>query len=99
MRDADALGADPFAAFRASTRACADAFDGAPGRLLDYPRGRVTVAQALAIPTAETVVHTSGLARALGGDEELDHELVRWIDGEFDAIYAGLDGVLHRMGR
>ena len=50
-RDVDAPGADPVAAYARSVRDCAAAF-AAPGalqRILDYPLGRVTGRQALAI--------------------------------------------------
>jgi uncharacterized protein (TIGR03086 family) len=90
MRDVDALGDDPLAAFERSVDECAGAFDGALDLVLDYPLGKVRGAQALAVRTTDTVVHTWDLARAIGGDEELDHDLVAWIDDEMDAIYAGL---------
>jgi uncharacterized protein (TIGR03086 family) len=92
MRDADALGADPLAAYRASTTACADTFDGALDREIDYPLGAVTAAQALAIRTTDTVVHTWDLARAVGGDEVLDRDLLAWIDDDLGLSYPGLDG-------
>ena len=93
MRDADALGTDALAAYRSSTVDCLVAFEGGGlDRVLDYPLGAVTGAQALAVRTTDTVVHTWDLARAVGGDEVLDAGLVTWIDAEFDAIYAGLDG-------
>ena len=95
MRDVDALGDDPQAAYQASTQECAAAFDGPPDRMLDYPAGPITAAQALAIRTADTVVHTWDLARALDGDEVLDDDLVRWLDTELDDIYAGLDVAAH----
>lgn len=91
MRDADALGTDPLAAYRVSTTDCAAAFDGVLDRVVDYPLGSITAAQALAVRTSDTVVHTWDLARALGGDEALDDGLIGWIDDEFDVIYAGLD--------
>lgn len=59
-------------------------------RVLDYPLGRVTGAQALAVRTADTAVHTWDLARALDADERLDAELVGWLDGGLEAIHAGL---------
>lgn len=90
LRDADALGADPLAAYARSTSECATAFDGVLDRVLDYPLGEVTGAQALAVRTTDTVVHTWDLARAVGADEDLDPTLVGWIDGELEAIYAGL---------
>jgi len=90
MRDADALGTDPLAAYARSTVECAAAFEGALDHVLDYPLGKVRGAQALAVRTTDTVVHTWDLARAIGAAEELDHGLVAWIDDELDAIYAGL---------
>lgn len=92
MRDADALGGDPVAAFAASAGECADAF-GRPGALeqvLDYPLGPVPGQQALAVRTTDTVVHTWDLARALGADDRLDPGLVAWADEHLEAIYAGL---------
>lgn len=91
-RDEDALGADPVGAYRRSVRECAAAFraPGALRRVVDYPLGPVAGEQALAVRTTDTVVHTWDLARALGLAEELDRELVAWIDDNLDAIYAGL---------
>ena len=92
MRSVDALGDDPAPAFERSVRECADAFS-APGMLdqvVDYPLGPVTGAQALAVRTADSVIHTWDLARALRIDETLDAGLVEWIDGNMAAIYAGL---------
>jgi uncharacterized protein (TIGR03086 family) len=90
MRDADALGDDPLGAYRRSLAECAAAFDGALDRVLDYPLGAVTGAQALAVRATDTVVHTWDLARAVGADETLDRGLVGWIDAELSTIYAGL---------
>ena len=91
-RDADALGDDPVAAFTGSVRACADAFAEANAldRVVDYPLGKLTGRQALAVRTADSTVHTWDLARALGADETLDPGLVAWIDEEYDEIFAGL---------
>ncbi|GAA1938388.1 TIGR03086 family metal-binding protein [Amycolatopsis minnesotensis] len=91
-RDADALGADPIGAFRGSVRDCADAFarPGALARVLDYPLGRVVGSQALAVRTADSIVHTWDLARAIGVDDTLDAGLLGWLDDGFDRIYAGL---------
>lgn len=91
-RDADALGADPAGAYAGSVRECAEAFaqPGALGRVLDYPLGQVTGAQALAVRTADSVIHTWDLARAIGAGETLDAGLVDWIGGNLDEIYAGL---------
>jgi uncharacterized protein (TIGR03086 family) len=90
MRDVDALGDDPHTAFDRSVEVCAAAFDGALDSVLDYPLGRIRGTQALGIRTADTVVHTWDLARAVGGDERLDGNLVAWLDDELDEIYAGL---------
>lgn len=91
-RDLDALGEDPVGAYVASARACADAFaaSGALDRILDYPLGKVTGRQALAVRTTDATIHTWDLARALAVDERLDAGLVTWIDEHLDAIYAGL---------
>ncbi|KDN15975.1 TIGR03086 family metal-binding protein [Amycolatopsis rifamycinica] len=91
-RDEDALGGDPVAAFTGSVRACADAFaeTTALDRVVDYPFGKLTGRQALAIRTADSTVHTWDLARALGADETLDPDLVAWIDEDYDTIFAGL---------
>jgi uncharacterized protein (TIGR03086 family) len=90
LREDDALGDDPVAAFAASVRACADAFAGALERTLDYPLGRVSGAQALAVRTTDSVIHTWDLARAINVDDTLDGELVAWIGDHLGEIYAGL---------
>ncbi|WP_072479325.1 TIGR03086 family metal-binding protein [Amycolatopsis australiensis] len=92
-READALGDDPRTAFAESVQACADAFaeDGALDRVVDYPLGKLTGRRALAVRTADTVVHTWDLARALGADDTLDPALVAWLDDDHETIYAGLD--------
>lgn len=92
QRDADALGSDPAGAFARSAQACAQAY-GRPGalrRTVDHPSGRITAEQALAMRTADSVIHTWDLARAIGADERLDAGLVAWIDEHLDEIYAGL---------
>ncbi|MFG3116784.1 TIGR03086 family metal-binding protein [Streptomyces sp. NPDC048197] len=92
MRDVDALGEHPPAAYVRSVRECAAAF-GRPGALersLDHPLGRVTGRQALAVRLTDSAVHTWDLARAIGADEALDDGLVTWILGRLEVIYAGL---------
>lgn len=92
LRSVDALGDDPAGAFERSVRECADAYT-TPGVLegvLDFPLGPAAGKQALAVRTADAVVHTWDLARALRTDEALDPALVEWIDGNMDTIYAGL---------
>jgi uncharacterized protein (TIGR03086 family) len=91
-RDVDVLGGDPAEAYARSVRDCADAFagDGALRRMLDHPLGRMTAQQGLAMRTTDSVIHTWDLARAVGADERLDDDLVSWIAGHLDEIYAGL---------
>jgi uncharacterized protein (TIGR03086 family) len=92
LRDVDALGADPVGAYAHSVDTCREAF-AAPGALqrdLDYPLGKVTGRQALAVRTTDTVIHTWDLARGIGADERLDADLVAWIDDSLEQIYAGL---------
>jgi uncharacterized protein (TIGR03086 family) len=92
LRDADALGTDPVGAYVRSAGECAEAF-ASPGALepiLDYPLGKVTGRQALAVRTTDATIHTWDLARAIGAEDELDAGLVEWIDDHFEDIYAGL---------
>lgn len=92
LRDADAAGADPAAAYADSVRVAAAAF-GRPGaldRTLDYPLGPISGHQALDIRTADTIVHTWDLARAIDADERLGADLVNWVSGNLAQIYAGL---------
>jgi uncharacterized protein (TIGR03086 family) len=92
LRNTDALGSDPVGAFTRSAQACAAAFSGA-GALeqhLDYPLGRATGKQLLAVRTTDTVVHTWDLARATSVGEALDSTLVSWISENLDDIYSGL---------
>jgi uncharacterized protein (TIGR03086 family) len=92
LRDIDALGAQPVVSCRASVRACADAFEqpGAFERVLDYPLGRVSGRQALAVRTADTLVHTWDLATAVGTDDTLDAGHVAWLETYLHDVYAGL---------
>ncbi|MCR6483715.1 TIGR03086 family metal-binding protein [Amycolatopsis sp. OK19-0408] len=91
-RDADALGDDPVGAYTESVRACARAFAeaGALDRVVDYPLGELTGRRALAVRTADSVVHTWDLARALGADDTLDPALVAWLDENHGGVFAGL---------
>lgn len=91
-RGQDVLGDDPVAAFTRAATECAAAFrrPGVLDRVVDYPLGRVSAAQALAVRTADSVVHTWDLARAIGADETLDAEMVEWLDENMAAVYQGL---------
>jgi len=95
LRDADALGSDPQAAFDASVTACARAFStpGALDRTLDYPLGRAPGSQLLAVRTTDSLIHTWDLARAVGADETLDPGLVAWASASLERTYAGLSGL------
>jgi uncharacterized protein (TIGR03086 family) len=79
-RDDDVLGAEPLTAYQRSAATCARAFGqpGAPRRLLVYPLGAIRGARALAVRTTDSLVHAWDLARALGGDKELDQDLTAW---------------------
>lgn len=92
LRDADALGADPQLAYREAWQGCAAAFarPGVLDRIVDYPLGRIPARQALAVRTADTVVHTWDLAHSVGADETLDPKLVDWVLDGLGDIYAGL---------
>jgi uncharacterized protein (TIGR03086 family) len=92
LREVDALGTDPVSAYARSVRDCAAAFatPGALQRILDYPLGKVSGRQALAVRITDSTVHTWDLARAIGVDDTLDAGLVGWIDDHLDEIYAGL---------
>lgn len=92
LRDADALGDSPVAAYTASVRRLADAYrqSDALCRILDHPLGPLTGRQALAVRTADSTVHTWDLATALGLDDTLHPALVDWLHEHLDAVYAGL---------
>lgn len=92
MRDADALGDNPLAAYTASVQLVADAFGrhGALDQVLDYPLGKVTGRQALAVRATDSAIHAWDLARALSVDDRLDPDLVTWISEDLEMIYAGL---------
>jgi uncharacterized protein (TIGR03086 family) len=92
MRDVDALGADPPSAYARSVRECTAAFSrpGAFEQVLDYPLGRVTGRQALAVRTTDTIIHTWDLAQAIGVDDTLSPDLIAWVSNHLDEIYGGL---------
>lgn len=94
LRDADALGDDPVGAYTRSVRECAAAFGraGVPDRVLDHPLGPVSGRQGLAVRTADSVVHTWDLARAIGADDTIDADQLAWIDRHLEDIYTGLAG-------
>ncbi|MBD0691733.1 TIGR03086 family metal-binding protein [Streptomyces sp. CBMA123] len=92
LRETDAPGDSPAAAYAASVRQLADAYGRSDAlcRILDYPLGPLTGRQALAVRTADSTVHTWDLATALGLDDTLHPALVAWLDEHLATIYAGL---------
>ncbi|MEV0056295.1 TIGR03086 family metal-binding protein, partial [Saccharopolyspora shandongensis] len=92
LRDADALGPNPLDVYATSWRECAAAFaePGAFDRILDYPLGKITARQALALRTTDNTIHTWDLARAIGIDETINPALVAWINTHLNQIYANL---------
>lgn len=92
LRDVDALGDDPVGGYVRSVRLCVAAFrqPGALDRVVDYPLGAITGAQALAVRTTDATIHTWDLAQALGVDDMLDPDLIAWITAGLAEIYAGL---------
>jgi len=92
LRDEDALGDDPQRAFASSADDCAAAYSepGALDRVVDHPSGKLVGRQAIAVRTADTVIHTWDLARAIGADDSLDAALIDWIARDIHDIYSGM---------
>lgn len=59
-------------------------------RILDYPLGKVSGRQALAVRITDSTIHTWDLAQALDVDDTLHAELVTWISDRLGEIYADL---------
>lgn len=79
-------------AYVASVRESREVFT-APGvldQIVDYPMGKASGRQALAVRTTDTVIHTWDLARSIGAEELLDTDMIGWIDDNLEEIYAGL---------
>jgi uncharacterized protein (TIGR03086 family) len=85
MIGADVVGDDPPGAFERSVAAQAAAFrePGALDRTVHHPAFDMPGSQLLDFRIGDLLVHTWDLARAIGGDENLDPELV-------DAVLASL---------
>jgi uncharacterized protein (TIGR03086 family) len=92
LREADALGDDPVAAFGQSTAQFLAAFSepGALDRAIDYPLGAALGRQLVSIRVTDSVVHTWDLARAAGLDEELDPNLVDWVLASLASTFSGM---------
>ncbi len=105
LRDADALGTNPVAAFDQSTAQFLAAF-GEPGaldRVADYPLGAASGRQLVSIRVTDSVVHTWDLARAVSLPEKLDPDLVDWVLANLASTYDNIaespvgDGTTHRF--
>lgn len=107
-RALDHVGEDPPALFARTADEVVAAFHeaGALDRVVDHPAGRRTGAELLGQRVVEWAVHGWDLARAVGGDEDLDPAVVGWLwartaliergqrDGFYDAPGIETDGPL-----
>jgi uncharacterized protein (TIGR03086 family) len=105
LRDADALGTDPVAAFGQSTERFLAAF-GEPGaldRVADYPLGAASGRQLVSIRVTDSLVHTWDLSRAADLNDKLDPDLVEWVLASLASTFDGIaespvaDGTTHRF--
>lgn len=80
----DPLGDDPKAAWRAASTAAREAFgaEGAVDHSVAVSYGEISARDYLWQLTVDLTVHAWDLARGIGADEQLDHELVRRIHSE-----------------
>ena len=90
-RTADHLGDDPVASFVATANALNAAIrePGAMARTAHHPAAERTGAQLLEMRVLDVTVHTWDLARAIGGDESLDPDLVAFALTLRDTFEAG----------
>jgi uncharacterized protein (TIGR03086 family) len=91
----DAAGDDPKARWEATRAAALAAFQkpGAVDQTVEMPFGELTVAQVLTnVAVGDLLIHSWDLARATGGDEQLDAEAVATV---FEGLKP-LDEILHR---
>ncbi len=93
----DALGADPKAAWRQASAAAGSAFeaDGALDQPVSLSFGETSARDYLWQMTVDAAVHAWDLARGIGADDQLDHELVRRIhhESEKDADMLAASGL------
>ena len=88
----DPLGADPKGAWKEHSTAAREAF-GEPGALERHvvlSSGEVSARDYIWELTVDLTVHAWDLARGIGADEHLDHELVRRIHAEVEKDAAEL---------
>lgn len=88
----DPLGADPKAAWRTASAAAREAFaaDGALDQSVSVSAGEMSARDYLWEMTVDATVHAWDLARGIGADDRLDHELVRRIHAEREKHPAAL---------
>ena len=81
---ADPLGDDPKADWRSASTAAREAFgrDGALDHTVAVSYGEISARDYLWQLTTDVTVHSWDLARGIGADEQLDHELVRRVHSE-----------------
>ena len=93
--DGDLLGTDPKAAWAAAARdaVAAVCWEGVLDRTVHVSFGDIPAADYLSQLVSDHVIHAWDLARAVGGDERLDPELVEFVLGylgpQVDAWRAG----------
>ena len=80
-RSMDHAGDDPVAAFRHSAAELQSAFEepGALSRRVQHPGGELSGADLLGARIIDYAAHGWDLARAIGGDERLDEELIAYL--------------------
>jgi uncharacterized protein (TIGR03086 family) len=81
--DGDILGADPLTSARsaAATALAAASEAGAHERIVHLSFGDFTGSDYLSQVTADVIIHSWDLARAVGADDRLDPTLVTFVDG------------------
>ncbi len=93
----DPLGDDPKAAWREASSAAQEAFEaeGALDQPVSVSSGEMSARDYLWQMTVDAAVHAWDLARGIGADEKLDHELVRRVhhESEKDAEELAASGV------
>jgi uncharacterized protein (TIGR03086 family) len=80
-RGIDHLGADPVQAFTAAADAVVACFgeDGALERVVHHAAGERTGHELLSMRVLDSAIHAWDLARAIGADEHLDHDVVAFL--------------------
>jgi uncharacterized protein (TIGR03086 family) len=94
VRSVDHIGADALASFDTSAAEVVAAFEESDAleRTVHYPAGDRSGLDLLWLRVAEWTIHAWDLARAIGGDEQLDPELVDTLLQRLEAHGTGLEG-------